>query len=408
MKLIILLFSLAWRNLWRNPRRTLIILAAATVGMWSMVVFSSLLRAWADSFLHDAVITLTGHGQIHAPGYLNDPGVVHSMAPPSNALEKLLNSSEVTAWAARVRVPAVLLTEYENAPVTMVGINPNKERNLSFVATAVHSGRYLNSIDDPGILLGRKLAKRLQTGLGKRVVIMSQSVTQGIAERGFRVIGIYDAAQQETETQFVFIARDQAQRMLGLGDDISSISFILHDIDNLPEFLSRLRNAAPDLDIQSWAQLQPFTLAMFQLGNGFIELWTVVMFIVMAFGIVNTLLMAVFERTRELGLLQALGMRPRLILIQVLLESLLLIGLGVLFGLAFGTVSILVFHNGLDLGSLAQGADWFGASKTLHPHLQPADMLTIGGFVWIMGIIVSLYPAWRAANRIPIDAINKG
>ncbi|MEJ2106337.1 MAG: FtsX-like permease family protein [Acidiferrobacteraceae bacterium] len=295
----------------------------------------------------------------------------------------------------------------DNSPVVLVGIDPARERGLSFIANAVHEGTQLGNATEPTVLLGRKLARRLHTGVGRRVVLMSQGRTGNIAERGFRVVGIFTAENEQLETRLVFVPIEQAQGMLDIGTQISEIAFVLHDINKLPRFLQRLRTAAPALDVSSWSELEPFTAAILQISDGTVALWTVVMFILVAFGVVNTLLMAVYERTREFGILQALGLRPRLILIQVLMESLALVGIGVVVGLAGGALTVLSFHNGLDLGVLAKGAVMFGASRVLHPQLNVTESVYIGLFVWGMGILTSLYPAWRAAREVPVETINK-
>lgn len=407
MEFFSLFLSLAWRNIWRNRRRTLITFVAIGVGVWSMIVLAALMDAWAMSVFNASTNTLTGHGQIHASDYLDDPTVDHRFVLSKGPLTTLLESEHVKAWASRVRVPAIIQTERENSPVELVGINPQRERDLSFIGDAVHEGRYLKDNQDPGILLGRKLARRLHTSVNKRVVIMSQSSTGGIAERGFRVVGIFDAEQEETETAYAFIALKQAQDMLAIGGDISEIAFIVNDLNSLPEFIQQLRNAAPDLDVQPWYALEPFTDAILKISDGTIALWTVVMFVLVAFGLVNTLLMAVFERTREFGLLQALGLSPRLIIVVVLLESLLLIGVGVVAGLLTGIFTVLAFHNGLDLGVLAKGATMFGAGRVLYPQLHTEQVIYIGLFVWIAGIVTSIYPAWRAVRESPVEAISK-
>ncbi len=400
-----LFMALAWRNLWRNSRRTLITFVAISVGVWSMLTLAALMQAWGASAFDAAVRTLTGHGQVHALRYLDDPTVDHRFVPPP-ALRDALETDEVTAWAARVRVPAIVQTARENAPVTLVGIDPDAERGLSFIPASVGAGDYLVN-GGTGLLLGRKLAERLRTGLDKRIVVLSQSASGAIAERGFRVVGIFDAEQEQTETGFVFVARTTAQAMLGIGDDISEISFVLRDVERLPSFLEELRRAAPALDVVSWSELEPFARAILDISDGTIALWTLIMFILVAFGLVNTLLMAVLERTREFGLVQALGLRPRLLLLQVLLESVLLIGFGVVAGVVTAVLTLLGLHGGIDLSAVAQGGAAVGIGRTLYPRIDVALTIEIAVFVWLMGIVTSLYPAWRAARDVPVATINK-
>lgn len=400
-----LLFSLAWRNLWRNPRRTGLVLVAVGIGVWSMLSFTALLQAWNASSLDAALADLTGQGQIHSRGYLDNPGVEHRMAPPSGAVLGLLNGPGVSRWAPRVRVPAAIQSAYQTWPVSLVGIDPARERGLSFIATAVHEGRSLNKGDDTGILLGRKLARRLHTGIGKRVVLMSQNSTGGLAERGFRVVGLFSASPQ-VEDRYVFVGLSTAQTMLGLRRDITGVAFDLKHMQELGPFVHALREAAPHADIQSWQTLRPLTKAMNQLSNSFIQVWIVIIFVLMGFGIVNTLLMSLHERVRELALLQALGLRPRLIFAQVVLESALVVLLGVVLGALAGAATVLAFHRGLDLGFLARGSEWLGAGRVLYPQLDKAEFAGIGVLVWILGVAAGLLPIWRIVRRVPVEAIN--
>lgn len=402
-----LFLALAWRNLWRNSRRTLITFAAISVGMWSMIVLGTIMQAWAMSTFQASINTLTGHGQIHAQQFLDDPSVEHRFAPPGGTLRDVLDSSMVKVWADRVRVPAIVQTERDTAPVTLVGIDPQREKGLSFIANAVSDGRYLADADDQGILLGNKLANRLHTGLNKRVVLMSQNRSGTIAERGFKVVGIYTAEQEQTEDRYAFVGMDAAQHMLEIGDDISEVSFLVTNLDGLADSIDRLRAVAPGMDIQSWSSLEPFAQAILDISSGTIALWTIIMFILVAFGLINTLLMAVYERTREFGLLQALGMRPGYILWQVLLESVMLIGLGVLAGFISGAATVLVFHDGLNLGALAKGAMLFGIGRVLYPQMDWWLGIQIAMFVWLMGVLTSLYPAWRASREVPVRTINQ-
>ena len=404
---ISLLLSLSWRNIWRNHRRTTITIVAVTVGVWSMIVLAAIMNAWAQSAFDATVKTLVGHGQIHQKDYLRNPAVQHRFALDNAALKRLLNSNQVAAWSTRVRVSAIVQSERKARPVTLVGIVPDTEKKLSFIGNAVHKGHYFNNDNEDGVLLGRKMVKRLKTGLGKRVVLTTEGSDGGIAERGFRIVGIFDAEQDQTETQFAFITQRRAQSLLHIGNDISEISFLMHDVKQLDPFLQRLHQVAPGLDIVSWSQLNPFTKALLEVSDGTILLWTAIMFILVAFGIINTLLMAVYERMHEFGLLQALGMLPRRILSLVLLESLFLIGIGALLGFVTGIATVLTFHNGLDMGVLAKGAMMIGAGRILYPEINVPQAIYIVLFVWLMGTITSIYPAYRASRKVPVAIINR-
>jgi ABC-type lipoprotein release transport system permease subunit len=401
-----LLAPLAWRNLWRNPRRTIITMLVVCVGLWSILIFAVLLRAWSDSGRDTTLKMMTAEGQIHAPGYLDDPTVAHRMPPPGPALAKVLNSAAVSAYAERVRVSAIVQSEYKTLPVTLAGVTPDDERKISIIPDQVSTGRYLEGPRDAGIVLGKNLAKRLKTRVGKRVVVMIQAADGHLAERAFPVVGIY-AAPRQVEDEFVFTGIASAQVMTEIGGNVSEIAFDARSDDVMPALLADLHAVAPSLDVQGWETLAPLAFAVSTFFNEFVLMWLWMMFSLIAIGIVNTQLMAVFERTREFGLLQALGMRPRLVLLQVALESLLLIGVGVAAGAALAAVTVAAFPDGLDLGFLGRGAELVGAGRILYPKINASDFVLYSVIVWGLGVLAALWPARRASKVRPVEAMSR-
>lgn len=399
-----ILLPFAWRNLWRNGRRTLITLLVVAVGVWSILAFNALIRAWSDSTLQGSLKNLTGEAQLHAPGYRDDPDMAHSFAAPSGKLAIALNSNAVAEWAPRVRTPAIVQSAYATLPVTLVGIRPDRETGLSFIADAVRDGRQLNGTDDAGVLLGRHLAERLKTRVGKRVVVMANDAQGQRVERGARVVGIY-AAAPNLENAYVFTGLGAGQRFLHAEGRLSEIALMSASQQALSPLLKRLRQAAPQLDIADWQTLEPMTKGVHDLTQGFIAVWLWVMFVLIAIGVVNTQLMAVFERTREFGLLQALGLRPGWVVIEVMLEAVLLIGVGVATGALAAAATVWGLHDGISLGGLSQGADFLGIERVLYPRLDPAEFAITVVVVWVLGVVTALWPARRAARFDAVEAM---
>lgn len=401
-------FQLGWRNIWRNPRRTCVIMAAVVIGVWSMIFLGSLMRGIADQMVRNGIATLTGHIQIYREGYQSDPVIENSLQHP-HTIESVLNHMlpPDSHWAPRVRVNSIVSNARHSDGVTLVGIDPDREARVSFIKGAMVDGRYLEEDDRYGIVVGKALVDKFETEIGRKMVVMSQDAGGEIASRAFRIVGIFRAEMEATEKRLVFVTLPAAQNMLELNDELSEISILLKSRQEVEPVAEALRGLMPEgIEVQTWQQLLPTVTAILRMYDGFIFLWFLVVFVAMGFGIVNTTLMAVFERVREFGLLKALGMKPRSIVLEVLTESffILLIGMAIGNSLGFLTVKTLSEH-GIDLSSLSAGLEYVGMARVVYPVLLPRDVATANLVVFALGLLVSLYPAIKAARFTPVEAM---
>jgi len=403
-----ILVTLAWRNLWRNYRRTLIMLAAIVLGVWAMILFSALMRGMLDEMVAGGLRVLPGEVQIHHPQYRDDPSVVNSMAIPQGELLERLNSSPITAWTARVKVPGMVVSERDSRGVILLGVDPQGEIDLGFDTEEIVEGRFLESPADKGVVIGRKLAQRLETQLGKRVVIMSQDPDNDVADKGVRVVGIYTARLQATEELYVYAGRESLQQMLKVDDRVSEVAMTANAFDQVDDWWPSVADAAgPELETQPWMILDGYLQSMIAVQGNMNVVIMIVIFLALSFGLVNTLVMAVFERVREIGLMMALGMRPQWIMYQVLLESLMLLGMGLVIGNALAVITILPMESGIDISMVAEGMELAGMGTTLYPTLASEDMLMSTAVVIVLGLVASLLPAWRASHLNPIQALTR-
>jgi ABC-type lipoprotein release transport system permease subunit len=399
---------MAWRNLWRNYRRTLIMLLAIAVGVWAMIFMTALMRGMVDQMIEDGINSLPGFVQIHHPAYRDDPSIENSLPQPGPALLEALQDSEVKGWTSRIRVPSMISSERDSRGVTLLGVAPKGEIELGFDPESIVEGRFLQSPEDNGLVIGRKLLERLETDLGKRVVVMSQDPENNIADRGFRIVGVYKAKLAALEESYIYAGRTTVQSLLNIDGQVSEIAIRGHDYRDVKRLYTLMENAAgKNADVRSWAELDTYMGLMLGVMDGFVLVWVIVIFLALSFGLVNTLMMAVFERVREFGLMQALGMKPSSIRYQVLMESLMLLALGLLAGNFLAIFSILPIQNGIDLSAVAEGMEMMGVSSVLYPALKLKDIFLANIVVITLGILTSLLPAWRASQYRPVEAIAK-
>jgi ABC-type lipoprotein release transport system permease subunit len=372
-----------------------------------MIFMTALLRGMVDDMLTQGIHNLPGHIQVQHPAFLDDPSVVNSIAEPDSEFRASLDRLGAVRWSTRIKVPAVIASERETRGINLIGIEPAAEDDISGLPALMDTGRFLESDQDQGLIVGARLAERLETRLGKRVVIMSQDPANNIRERGFRIVGIYRAKLPELEEFNVYAARDTLQQLLHIEGRVSQIIVVGDDYRDIEPLYQRLRQLLPaTLEARAWYQIDSYLAAMFKMMDGFVLVWIIIIFLALSFGLVNTLVMAIFERVREIGLILALGMRPGLIVYQILLESLLLLLIGLAIGNGIAYASIKPLQGGLDISAVAEGMAMMGASSVLYPKLLAADMILANVVVIVLGIVTSILPAWRAARLDPLRALN--
>ncbi len=400
-----LLIQLSWRNLWRHRRRNAMLLLAIFVAVAGIVFTNAIIRGYQYDMVDDAVMNLTGHVKVLAPGYQSDPSIEKSFEL-SPDWRPDIPADEIEGWTSRINVPAVILSERETRGVQLLGVYPDKERQISFLSKVEFSGDYLKNPSDNRIVIGKALAEQLETDVGRRLVVITQGADGLNREAGFRIAGLFDAEGTMLEKLFVFTGFTTLQSMLGT-DDVTELSLRLTSDDETQRVEADLQKEFKNLQVFDWRELQPQAAAMFEYANGAILIWFLIMMLALAFGLINTLITAVMERVKELGMLRALGMRASSVVVQVVIESELIVMLGLVLGVFAGIGLIGYFEQGIDLSRWAAGVEMAGIRSVLVPRLMQEDLVLVSGLSILFGILASLYPAWRAVKIKPLDALRR-
>ena len=399
-----LLLQLSLRNVLRHKRRNGMLLSAILVAVAAVVVSSALVRGFQRDMLEAAVANLTGHVKILAPGYLDDPNVQQSFQLAEDWRPDL-DDAALAGWAPRVRIPAAIMSERSTRGIQLVGIDPARE-HISFIGNAALEGEPLNDASDRRILVGHALAEQLETRLGRRLVIITQGADGRNREAGFRIAGLYDAEGTGLEKTYVFTGLKALQGLLD-AEVVTEVSIRLHGEAAPLGLKAALKEFFTGLSVLDWQELEPNSAALFAVADMAIFIMFLIMMSALIFGLVNALATSVMERIRELGLLRALGMRPGSVVVQVVLESSILMLAGVLAGIAIGALFLYWLADGIDLSRWAQGVEGIGLRGVLKPIPQLADMALIGAMSMALGLLASLYPARRAVKIKPLEALGR-
>lgn len=404
--------QIAWRNLWRNPRRTVIILTAIVIGISSMVVLSALSRGMMEGMVRNAINNLVGHVRIQDPKFRVDPSISRHLKDPEKIIAKIRSLIPGNAHVnRRIKVDGLLSTSREHIGITIVGIRPREEVGASFIGSPVYRGRMFEPEESNGLVVGEALLDRIDGKLGSKVVLMSQSETSENVSRAFRIKGTFKTELAQTEKSYVFVPLPILQEMLGVANGVTEITISTKQgqIGDQSAGLAEKINArieSQGVVAKGWRQMLPAIDAYLEMFNGFMLIWFVVVFVAMGFGLVNTMLMAVYERMREFGLQRALGMRSSLVIRMVMSETLLLLLVGAVIanGLAFALIHVMA-QSGIDLSIFSQGTEMWGIERIIIPVVAAWDVYTANGVVLVLGLLVGLYPAFKAARFTPVETM---
>ena len=402
-----LLFNLSLRNIVRYRRRNFFLFAAIAVAVGGTTLSNSLIRGWQVDMLETAVSGLSGHIKMQAPGFADDPSLQRAFSASTNVV--LDDQLPVAGIAKRINLPAVISSERETRGVAMIGIDPADEA-ISLYRDFEVSGETLAGPDDGRLLIGKALAETLQTKIGRRVVMIVEGADGKSRERGYRIAGVFDSPTNWPEEALVFSGLQALQDTLatvGLANPITELSVVLVSDEDRPVAAERLRDQHPQLVVKDWRQMQPQIAEIVDVVDATMVIWFILIMSALTFGLVNTLIATVMQRTQELGMLRALGMNKQLLLIQVVMECVGIMVVGVIAGLILGVLLVFGLGEGIDLSAFSESVEAFGMSTFLKPVLTVEDLLLFGGLSMLVGLFASFFPARRALKISPLMAMNR-
>jgi putative ABC transport system permease protein len=405
-----LYLRLAWRNIWRHRRRTIIIVIAMGMTMALMMWYDGLMNGFTDAIYGNAVKVLGGNIQVHAAGYRAQASSTPllPLADPQ-AVIKAAEANPLTLGATQRINTGGLVTSREGAfSVGITGIEPEKELSVNIIGQNVKAGRNLTSSDMDNILIGKGLADAMSVQVGDRITLVGHAQHDQMRQRTMTVIGIYDLGIPDLEKQTVYISLAEAQSLYELPGQSTEVAIFLKQLGEENAVINSMKPVLPGYEVESFEANYPDLASAINGKNSVMDIFSVIIIAIAGVGILNLLLMAVYERTREIGMLGAMGLKPAQISLLFMLEGMMIGLVGIAVGIVLGLViNGILMKVGLDFGSLTQVASYMALMKgRAYPTWGTEKLLMRASVVAIISVLASLIPAIEAGRREPAEALH--
>ena len=405
-----MIVALAWRNLWRQPRRTLLSSLAIAFTSAFLIFMPSLQNGSYNAMIENTLRLFDGYGEVQQPGYLDDPKIRSTISDYSQLQKDLEQIPELDGISARAIGYALLATEKRNYGAQIAGVQPKNEPHVSTVAHNIHKGRYLQGIDSPEIVLGETLARNLGVSIGSQVTLLGMGRDGSLAVDSLTVVGEFATGIHSMDRLLAEIPLERFQNTFSMPDQVHALVMGGTSLSQFQKLLPQVRliAAKSQLIALDWKQLQPGLLQAILLDISSAILIYVAMIVVVSFSLLNSLLMSVLERTREFGMLMALGMRPGIIGRMVWLETIMLLAFGLALGMLLGyAVSEYYATVGIHFQQAETIFEQFGLPGAMYPEVSALTLLAGPGVIAVCIVLAGAYPILRIYRLQPVTAMRR-
>ena len=404
-----MLIKIAWRNIWRSKLRSTVVLLAIASGLVGGLFSSAWMNGMANQRVDNAFTIETAHIQFHNPNFSENYDIKKTISSTDQILSELRNTEGVKAVTSRIKTQAMAATANKNSGVTIVGVNLEMEKEVFGLYNKIDStdGHFFKTKKRNRIIVSKALAKELKVKLKSKIILTFQDYNGEITGAAFKVVGIYKTQNSPWDKMHVFVKDSDLRKVLELPDNQShEIDILLNDYTQASLMSKQFQEKYPEILSENWAEIQPYLSFMSEYMDVMMGVFMTIILAALGFGIVNTMLMVILERTRELGMLMAIGMSKSRVFKMIMLETVFLALVGAVIG---ELVSMLLINYygvvGIDISSLAEGMESVGYAAISYPELEIYRYFQITIMVIITGIVASIYPAIKALKLNPVEAI---
>ncbi len=406
------MIRLAWRNVWRNKRRTILTFLTILVGAAMIILNNAFAKGGHDQMITDAVSLNSGHVQIHEDGFWENQTIDYAFVMTDSLKKKLESDKRIAGYCPRIQAGGLLSFGENTSPAMIQGIDPVMEKNVSIIHQRVmKGGRFLAADDDKKIVIGTTLSKNLGAGVGNTISMISQGFDGSIAAENLEIAGIINTGNPEYDRMLALIPISAADRAFSMMGYIHSVAIKLNDPADMPDIVTSLlkTSGSGKIEVLGWDRLMPELVQFIAMDDFNAYIFNFILFMIVAFGILNTIQMSVFERTREFGIMLAIGTGPGQVIKIVLIESFFITIIGTALGVVSGSILCHYFWiYPIDFSGYSEEMAAFGMTITTFPTDATAlNYIVTAILTFVISMMFSVFPARRAAKLNLIKAIRQ-
>jgi putative ABC transport system permease protein len=399
-----MLLTISWRNIFRHPVRSLVIMMAVALGLWAGIFVMSLTNGLLKQQFDMMISHYISHIQVHHPGFGDERDVKFQVPDKEQVMQKLSTDQRVEAFAPRSLVFGFAASAAGARSVEIRGVEPAMENRLTNFSNQLTQGHFLKGQYQNPLVISERLAKILNVEEGSRIVLTFQSMEGEIVSAAFRVEGLYRTADSKMDERYVYARMADVSELLGEAQVVNEIALLLNDIEQVDAVLADLKANYPTARVRPWYEISPQLLYMNEVSAQTIYIFIIIILIGLAFGILNTMQMAVFERIRELGMLKAIGMNKRKVFSMIMLETIFLSMCGGITGIILGGLTVYILSVvGLNFSAFADALATFGMDAVVYPSLDPPYYINLVLLVFFTAVLAAIYPALKAIRVNPAN-----
>lgn len=383
-------------------------MATVMVGIYTGVLLISFYNGMGQQRITSAIEKEVSHLQFHHRQFLKDHSLKYVIPDGQEIVNKIEQDTLTHAVSARTVIPGMAATAYGSTGIIIMGIDPEHEQRTTGLDQRVVTGNYFTGAKSNQVLISKRLAKKLKVKPGGKLILTYSDSTDELASGAYKICGLFESNNGPYDESHIFVKRTTLNHSMNIGDAVYEIAVRLKNNDDLSVAATRFKRYYPDLNIETWKEIAPEINYIVEVMDRMLYIFMSVIFLAIGFGIVNTMHMSILERTRELGMLMALGMNQLKIFLMVMLETVLLVLAGSPPGILFSYITVAVLHDrGINLLSLEKTMSSFGYDPVVYPVIEQRHYLMILVIVGITAVFSAILPARKAMKIKPLKAIRK-